>query len=565
MFIEKIKNIAPVLENSVKLGRFTVKKYSRLINMNIKKKSELEIPYIDEMTDFLEKNNGCIGKGLLIVTDNVNVAIKAMAYARVHMDEYYEEEGCFYGYDFDEIVDDEEDVSDMVRVVNFSNLTVEEKTAVNKYLPLISEVRTDDMVIFTGITDETDIKDRMEVISACPAQNICVHINSDLLNQEWVHMLQIDYGFNVLRLSAPDNKYYEKCVKYLLNDEEVRLSRELPLKRLVQYVYKNKGNSLKEEDIAWYMDKALNNCLKRNGKKILKSDDFGLLLGDLENPFTVLDNMTGLTDLKKTARELAAVTKEELRNDKLGVFHKNMIFVGNPGTGKTTGARLLADIMAWDGNSNSKFVIADRKKIIGKYVGHTAPKIAQLFEEAKGGVLFVDEAGFFLNRESGGYVDEAVKEFVRYMELYPQVMVIFAMYSDEIKDFLNLDSGLTSRISRFVKFDDYNNEELTVITTDMLKKNGYEVGQEMASLIKQGIEKLNKGKVKSFGNARGARNLAESIIIMASMRRYESAGKTDIQHEDVKKAVERLRKELKQKNNTFGFVNEESGKTKLAY
>ena len=99
----------------------------------------------------------------------------------------------------------------------------------------------------------------------------------------------------------------------------------------------------------------------------------------------------------------------------------------------------------------------------------------------------------------------------------------------------------------------------------MLKKNGYEVGQEMASLIKQGIEKLNKGKVKSFGNARGARNLAESIIIMASMRRYESAGKTDIQHEDVKKAVERLRKELKQKNNTFGFVNEESGKTKLAY
>ena len=218
--------------------------------MNIKKKSELEIPYIDEMTDFLEKNNGCIGKGLLIATDNVNVAIKAMAYARVHMDEYYEEEGCFYGYDFDEIVDDEEDVSDMVRVVNFSNLTVEEKTAVNKYLPLISEVRTDDMVIFTGITDETDIKDRMEVISACPAQNICVHINSDLLNQEWVHMLQIDYGFNVLRLSAPDNKYYEKCVKYLLNDEEVRLSRELPLKRLVQYVYKNKGNSLKEEDIA---------------------------------------------------------------------------------------------------------------------------------------------------------------------------------------------------------------------------------------------------------------------------------------------------------------------------
>ena len=541
MFREKIKKLVPTLEYYSSLGRTAVKKYAYLSNIGNNATDKIEVPYINEVKAFLNATNGCIGKRLLISTENVNVAIKALAYIMVHRDEYYEEDDCLYGYDYD-FDEEDEDISEMVRIIDLSGNGNDEKMAINKYLHLISDVKADDLVVFTGITNEVDIREKLDVIGACPAGNVCLYINPKLSKEWWVQQLQIDYGFKNLELTSPDKEYYEKCVKCLVDEEGVKLPKGLSEKRLVQYAYKNKGNELKEEDVAWYMDLFFNNSV---------------LVNNIKNPLTELDNMIGLDNLKQIARELSSIAKEELRNEKLGVLHKNMIFVGNPGTGKTTGAKMLADILAWDGNANSKLIVADRRKIIGKYVGHTAPKVSGLFEEADGGVLFVDEAGFFLNRDSGGYVDEAIKEFVRYMELYPQVTVIFALYSNEIKDFLELDSGLTSRISRFVKFEDYSNEQLTAITVDFLKKKGYEADEAVANLIGQSIIELKSERKKSFGNARGARSLAETIIISSSMRRYDSKkNKSDIQLEDVKAATDRLKNEQAKKKQAFGFVNE---------
>ena len=267
-----------------------------------------------------------------------------------------------------------------------------------------------------------------------------------------------------------------------------------------------------------------------------------------------LRSMTGLDNVKKVADELSALAREELVNERLGILHKNMIFVGNPGTGKTTSAKLLADIMAEEGNTNTSFVIAERKSLIGKYVGHTAHNVAGKFEEARGGVLFVDEAGFFLNEESGGYVEEAMKEFVRYMELYPDVTVIFAMYSDEVEQFLNLDSGLSSRISRFVKFEDYTIDELTDITVKILTGKGYVVDKAVGTVIYDSLTKIRNDKKKQFGNAREARNLAESVIIAASMRRYrEKSKKNIILAVDVEEGYSRLCTEADNKKSVFGF------------
>ena len=178
--------------------------------------------------------------------------------------------------------------------------------------------------------------------------------------------------------------------------------------------------------------------------------------------------------------------------------------------------------------------------------------------KARGGVLFVDEAGFFLNTDSGGYVAEAMKEFVRFMELYPDVTVIFAMYEREADGFLKLDEGLSSRISRMIAFEDYSDEELGNIFVSMLKKRGYAISRKSCDRALDYLVKL-RGR-KNFGNAREVRKIVESIIVMHSVRlNSDNTKRTDgktaenvISMEDVTEGIRRLEKHPVRKN-SFGF------------
>nr|MCR5626049.1 AAA family ATPase [Lachnospiraceae bacterium] len=247
---------------------------------------------------------------------------------------------------------------------------------------------------------------------------------------------------------------------------------------------------------------------------------------------------------------------ENGRKKSLGDMHTSMIFYGNPGTGKTTCAQLLAGIMADKGVSNSSFTMASRADIIGKYVGHTAAKVAALFEKARGGILFVDEAGFFLNEGSGGFLQEAVKEFVRFMELYPDVTVIFAMYEKEAASFMKLDEGITSRISRMVAFEDFSEKELKDIFIHMLKEKEYSINRPAVEAAMDYINSL-KNK-KSFGNARDVRKLVESVVITHAVRIHSTdksicdSVKDSINSEDVKNGIERL-KNIPDNRKKFGF------------
>ena len=250
--------------------------------------------------------------------------------------------------------------------------------------------------------------------------------------------------------------------------------------------------------------------------------------------------------------EQTALLKEARRNDQLGELHGNMIFYGNPGTGKTTSARLLAEIMADNGVTNTTFTEASRSDIIGQFVGTTATKVAALFEKARGGVLFVDEAGFFLNSEAGGYVNEALKEFVRFMENYPDVTVIFGMYESEAENFLKLDAGLSSRISRMVEFRDYSTKEMQDIFHHMAKTQGYSLENGAWSPVMEYINALKKEK--TFGNARELRKVIESSIVAHSVRLSKNkAAKADVLTvSDVNRGIERLRKNPRTKKE-FGF------------
>jgi adenylate kinase family enzyme len=216
---------------------------------------------------------------------------------------------------------------------------------------------------------------------------------------------------------------------------------------------------------------------------------------------------------------------EMQRNPKLDMRYENMVFSGNPGAGKTTAAEMYAQILSEEGLGNGKLVVAERKDLIGGYLGQTAPKIAECFTEAKGGVLFVDEAGFFLNGDD--YTTEAVREFVRYMECCPDVSVIFALYPYELNDFLNLDAGLSSRIKKVVDFEDYSDEELVRIAGTMFKEQGYTLGDRTESAVKDYIKEQKNANPDNFGNARSIRTLVDAAIVEISFRHIEEIEKKE--------------------------------------
>lgn len=184
----------------------------------------------------------------------------------------------------------------------------------------------------------------------------------------------------------------------------------------------------------------------------------------------------------------------------------------------------MAQLLLENGVSNGVFVSCSRKDLIGKYVGHTAAMVAEKFEKARNGILFVDEAGFFLNQGAGEFVYEAIKEFVRFMEQYPDVTVIFAMYEKEVKGFLELDEGLTSRISGMLHFPDYSVQELWQIAVKMAEDKGYilESSRCFDSFARYII---NAQKKEGFGNARTVRKLTESAIIAACVRHMNEGKK----------------------------------------
>ena len=130
--------------------------------------------------------------------------------------------------------------------------------------------------------------------------------------------------------------------------------------------------------------------------------------------------------------------------------------------------------------------------------------------------MFVDEAGFFLNKESGGFVAEVLKEFVRFMENMPEVTVIFGMYGSEAEEFLSLDAGLRSRISQVVQFEDYSRKEVKSILEGMYNRNGYKLTDGVADIIADHIDSLRNKK--DFGNARDIRKIVESSISAHSVR-----------------------------------------------
>ena len=194
-----------------------------------------------------------------------------------------------------------------------------------------------------------------------------------------------------------------------------------------------------------------------------------------------------------------------------------MVFTGNPGSAKTTVARLIAQILRKeDILDGGKFVECGRADLIAKYVGWTAKNVRSKFREAKGGILFIDEA-YSLVDDSHSFADEAINTIVQEMENHREdVIVIFAGYPDKMKDFLNKNEGLRSRIAFHLDFPDYTPDEMVDILKLMAEQRGYKLERSAYEKCHDIFEKACLEE--DFGNGRFVRNLLEQAEMAQSHR-----------------------------------------------
>ena len=238
--------------------------------------------------------------------------------------------------------------------------------------------------------------------------------------------------------------------------------------------------------------------------------------------FDELTQMIGLSEAKKVIRQALDFYKARKLFREKGMKQTtpsmHMVFTGNPGTAKTTVARLFARIMKDNGVlSNGHLVEVGRSDLVGRFVGWTAPTVKKKFQEAKGGVLFIDEAYSLVDDRDGLYGDEAINTIVQEMENHREEMiVIFAGYPDKMEGFLRKNPGLRSRIAFHVPFADYDENELCEIAGIMADKFGMSFTEEAVDKLKQNFRVAMENS--DFGNGRYVRNVLEKARMAQASR-----------------------------------------------
>lgn len=236
-----------------------------------------------------------------------------------------------------------------------------------------------------------------------------------------------------------------------------------------------------------------------------------------------LDGLIGLETVKSLVEQIIAANVVEKRRmeatTKEFTMSRHMIFTGNPGSAKTTVARIIADTLREERVlKKGIFIECGRADLVGRYVGWTAKTVREQFRKANGGVLFIDEA-YSLVDDSNSFGDEAINTIVQEMENYREnIIVIFAGYPDKMKSFLDKNEGLRSRIAFHVDFPDYGEDDLMKIFEKMMRDKDY---RATAGAKKKVRELLSAGcQQPDFGNGRFVRNILEQSILKQSVRLY---------------------------------------------
>ncbi|WP_460037264.1 right-handed parallel beta-helix repeat-containing protein [Streptomyces cavourensis] len=250
-----------------------------------------------------------------------------------------------------------------------------------------------------------------------------------------------------------------------------------------------------------------------------------------DDPLTRLGDMIGLAEVKREVADLVNLITTARHRAAAGLpvptLSNHLVFTGPPGTGKTTVARLYGEVLTQLGVlARGQLVEAARADLVGRYIGHTAQLTREVFERARGGVLFIDEAYTLTPRGSGAdFGQEAVDTLLKLMEDHrDEVVVIVAGYTDEMERFLASNPGLSSRFPRRIAFSDYSSEELVTIVRAQATTMGYECGPGTGPLLKEYFDSIPRDR--SFGNARLARQVVESMVTRQAGRLSSLAAPT---------------------------------------
>ena len=245
----------------------------------------------------------------------------------------------------------------------------------------------------------------------------------------------------------------------------------------------------------------------------------------LEELLAELDGLCGLEQVKQDVKSLINLVKVRRLREEAGLpvppMSLHLVFLGNPGTGKTTVARLLAKLYHAIGVlPKGQLVEVDRSGLVAGFVGQTALKTQEVIQKAIGGVLFIDEAYALVNQDNGNdFGREAVEVLLKNMEDHRKdLVVIVAGYSQLMEKFIHSNPGLESRFNKYFYFEDYDGAQLFTILQSMCDKNGYVLTPEGEALARRELMDLYEDRDENFGNARDVRNLFEQAVARQSDR-----------------------------------------------
>jgi SpoVK/Ycf46/Vps4 family AAA+-type ATPase len=257
---------------------------------------------------------------------------------------------------------------------------------------------------------------------------------------------------------------------------------------------------------------------------------------DVSDCLKKLDGLVGLGAVKKEISNLTAYLNLQIRRGETNTFQgKHYVFTGNPGTGKTTVARIMADIFKTLGVvSRGQLVEADRAKLVAGYSGQTAIKTNQLVDQALGGVLFIDEAYTLKSSDGDTFGAEAIDTLLKRLEDdRGKFICIVAGYTDQMHDFIDTNPGLKSRFTQTIHFDDYTPDELTQIFLHLAEGKSFTVDDDTRAAIHRQFEQLYLRRDKNFGNAREARRIFDEAVERQSQRLVKLMSDPGFQESDM--------------------------------
>ena len=383
-------------------------------------------------------------------------------------------------------IEKEDDITNIysngiVSITNLDALSMHDVNFTKKFFYLLKEALSNNSITFISGTPEK-IKDFL--------------MNDDKLLNEY-------FIFNIKGSKPSVNDVYNDLLEKINNnDDDFKI-------KLLDYI----SNTYEKSNLDY--STYINNTYKYYtfNKELPKIEE----TKSVEDVFKELNELVGLEKVKKTLYDLVdLITLKNKTKDDLKINNVNlhMVFLGNPGTGKTTVARLIGDIL-YDLKyiRLNKLIEVSSKDLVAEYVGQTAVKTMNVVEKALGGILFVDEAYALADKDGdNSFNGEAIATLIKAMEDYrDDLIVIFAGYTKEMQAFLDSNSGIVSRIGYTLEFDDYTNEELIEIFRGMVKKAGFILEEDAIPEVERLINENRD--MKNFGNARFIRNVFERTVI----------------------------------------------------